>query len=170
VDIQRATEAELSEYLSRISPERLAKVKWPRQACGARSRCFQYFQQGERPADITRHMAGCSRATGYRYFWEYELLQAKERLSTLQIVRHVREQREMRERKAAAAREQRVEISIHAPAKEVEQRVTAVTHPPAEVKLRVSADTHAPAKAPKVEPEPQGATSGPYGYFIHRVG
>ena len=65
-------------YLSTISPERIARVKYPDRACCARARIFQLFELGLRPRNITRRQSGfVKRDTLYDYFEDFKILRAK---------------------------------------------------------------------------------------------
>lgn len=65
-------------YLSTISVERIARVKYPERACCARARIFQLFELGLRPRDITRRQSGfVKRDTLYDYYEDFKILRAK---------------------------------------------------------------------------------------------
>jgi len=84
MNVNKASEAELREYLASISPARLARLKWPTVFWRGRGRCFGYFNGGLRPAGISPSMAhGVSRHTLYLYFNEWQILMAKRRLASI---------------------------------------------------------------------------------------
>lgn len=88
MNVREASEAELREYLASISPARLARLRSPTVFWRGRGRCFDNFNRGFRPADISPSMVpGVSRHTLYLYFGEWRILTAKRRLVYIDIQR-----------------------------------------------------------------------------------
>jgi hypothetical protein len=81
------------EYLATISPNRMKSVKQPEQSWKGRAKCFQLFDHGLKPSDISPRQCRVSRRTLYRYFQDWKIMQAKIEMTILQARRELAELR-----------------------------------------------------------------------------
>jgi hypothetical protein len=65
------------EYLASISPDRIRKVRYPKQSWKGRARCFRLFDSGLKPSSISPRQCKVSRRTLYRYYQDWKILKAR---------------------------------------------------------------------------------------------
>lgn len=82
-----------AQYLAGISPNRIKSVKQPKQSWEGRAKCFQLFDHGLKPSDISPRQCRVSRRTLHKYFQDWKIMQAKIEMAILQARKELAELR-----------------------------------------------------------------------------